>query len=158
MSSCSDRSRAGNLLAAAFALAIAAGCTTPTQTELDAEVSRLCAIDGGVRVYEQIKLPADQFGEKGQIKFFRPSRGENALGAEYRYLRTTHFYKQGNDNDPAMWRTHVQVFRRSDNTLLGESVSYTRRGGDVAGPWHPSSVTCPSLKDLGLLEQMFVVR
>jgi hypothetical protein len=126
--------------------------------ELDAEVARLCAIDGGIRVYEKVNLPANKFDENGQIKFFRPSQDENALGPEYRYVEMRRYYKGGPDRETAMWRTHIQVHRRSDARLLGESVSYARRGGDVPGPWHPSAFVCPALRDLGLLEQIFVSR
>ena len=34
---------------------------------LDREVKRLCAIDGGIKVYETVKLPAERFDQYGQI-------------------------------------------------------------------------------------------
>ncbi|MCL2075403.1 MAG: hypothetical protein FWH15_02970 [Betaproteobacteria bacterium] len=33
----------------------------------DAEVNRLCAIDGGVKVYETVTLPPEKFNEWGNI-------------------------------------------------------------------------------------------
>ena len=48
----------------------------------DAEVRRLCAIDGGVKVYETVKLPADKFNQWGQVNFYKPDQGESALGSE----------------------------------------------------------------------------
>ncbi len=54
------------------------------KARLDREVERLCAIDGGVKVYETVTLPPDKFDKKyGQINFYRPTQGENALGPEY---------------------------------------------------------------------------
>ena len=71
------------LILVSLPLLLTAGCATPTQLSLDAEVRRLCAIDGGIRVYEQVKLPAERFNQWGQINFYRPDQGENALGAGY---------------------------------------------------------------------------
>ena len=53
------------------------------KARLDREVDRLCAIDGGIRVYETVTLPADKFNERGEIAFYRPTQKESALGPEY---------------------------------------------------------------------------
>ena len=48
-----------------------------------------------------------------------------------------------------MWRTHIQVIRRADNKLLGESIDYSRYGADpgwatTLTPGAPeSSYDCP---------------
>jgi len=34
-------------------------------------------------VYETVELPAEMFNRWGQINFFQPTQGENALGPEY---------------------------------------------------------------------------
>jgi len=104
------------LLLLPFLSACASG---PSKTELDAEVMRLCAIDGGVRVYETVKLPPDKFNQWGQVNFYRPDQGENALGPDYLFKRDTLYYKQGN---PDFFRLHTKVIRRLDDRLLGESV------------------------------------
>jgi len=120
---------------------------------LDDQVRELCAKDGGVKVYETVKVPSDKFDEFGRLTFWKPTQGENTLGPEYLFKREKRWYRKGN---PEMWRTHTQVIRRSDMKLLGESVIYVRTGGDMPGPWHDSSFTCPALKDVGLLERVFV--
>ncbi len=107
---------------------------------LDAEVDRLCAVDSGVKVYETVMLPPEKFNEWGQINFYQPIKGENALGPEYLYQTKTHYYGEGN---PQMLRYHDQVFRRSDGTLLGETIIYVRSGGE----WAPSSYHCPPLSE-----------
>jgi hypothetical protein len=117
----------------------------------DAVVLSLCAKDGGVKVYETVELPAERFDKYGQVSFWRPDRGEDALGPEYVFKVTTFYYLKGN---PETWRTHKKVIRRSDVKLLSESVRYSRRGGDLPGPWHPSSFSCP--KELGLIEKTFI--
>ena len=140
-----------------FLLALLAnGCASgPSKSDLDAEVRRLCAIDGGIKVYETVRLPAEQFDSQGFIKFFRAGGGENALGTDYLYREKDTYLLKGEYEAPAMWKNHLQVIRRSDMKILGESISYTRRGGDLPGPWHPSSYICPELKDQNLLERIF---
>lgn len=121
---------------------------------LDHQVRELCAIDGGVKVYETVTLPADKFNQWGQINFYRPDHGENALGAEYVFKRETFYYKQGN---PDLFRLHSQVSRRSDGKLLGESIFY-KRGGDLPGPWQGTSFMCPELSvKTDVLRQIFVI-
>ncbi|UJP04761.1 MAG: hypothetical protein LZF61_07815 [Nitrosomonas sp.] len=127
----------------------------PSKRELDAEVDRLCAIDGGIRVYETVVLPPDKFNERGEINFFRPTQSENALGIEYVFKREIYYYKQGN---PDFFRLHTQVYRRLDGKLLGESVFYKRGGGDLSGPWHGTSHMCPELSvKSDVMRQIFVI-
>lgn len=133
-----------------------ASCATPTQVQLDSEVRRLCAVDGGIRVYETVNLPSERFNRHGQIVFYRPTEGEHALGAEYQFKREIRYYRQGN---PEMSRTHYQIVRRADNKLLGETVFYGRGGGDVPGPSHDSIFVCPPYAEadgMALLKKIFV--
>ncbi len=125
------------------------------KARLDREVDRLCAIDGGIKVYETVTLPPNRFDKWGQINFYRPDQGENALGAEYLFKRETYYYKQGN---PDLFRLHTQVYRRIDSKLLGESVFYKRGGGDLPGPWHGTSHMCPELSvKADVMRQIFVI-
>lgn len=107
---------------------------------LDAQVRELCAKDGGIKVYEAVKLPPEKFDKWGMVKPYDPTQGENALGSEYFFGRDTHYFRRGN---PEIWRTHIQIVRRVDNKMLGEATRYSRRGGDLPGPWHESSFACP---------------
>ncbi len=121
------------------------------KARLDREVNRLCAIDGGIKVYEMVTLPVDKFNEKyGQINFLRPTQGENRLGSEYIYQSNFYDYKKGDPaingaNETAMRRDHIKIIRKLDMKLLGEVVMYHRAGGDMPGPWMPSSHHCPSV-------------
>lgn len=121
------------------------------QWAADNQVRELCTKDGGVKVYEAVKLPAEKFDKWGMVNFYKPTQGENTLGPEYVYKSETTYYRRDN---PAMWRTHTKVMRRLDGKLLSESVSYSRRGGDLPGLWHPSSFSCP--KEIGLIEKTFI--
>ena len=122
--------------------------------QLDAEVRRLCAIDGGIKVYEVVELSPDNFDQYGLINFYNPSKGEEALGEEYIFKSDVHYYARGN---PEMWRYQYQIIRRSDQKILSESISYSRKGGDLPGPWHDSSFGCPDERgDIPLIKQTFV--
>lgn len=124
------------------------------KARIDQQVKELCAKDGGVRVYETVKLPADRFDQWGMIKAYDPTRGEGALGSGYIFKRNTTYLRQGN---PDMLRIHTQVIRRIDNKILGESVFYKRGGGDPPGPWHGSSLMCPELSvENDVLRQIFI--
>lgn len=140
-------------------LPLATACASgPGKSELDAEVKRLCAIDGGIKVYEIVKLPPEKFNQWGQINFYRATQGENALGPEYIYKSEDYYYHQGRQGGATMVRYHHQVIRRSDGKLLGETISYGRGGGDLPGPWEPSSFHCPPTSEsseIALFKKIF---
>jgi hypothetical protein len=106
----------------------------------DMEVQRLCAIDGGVKVYEQVKLPAEQYDAYAQRNWILPDKAQAKPEDEYFSETDRHYFLNGN---PEMSRRQYRVIRRSDAKVLGEMVRYGRGGGDLPGPWHPSSFTCP---------------
>jgi hypothetical protein len=114
----------------------------------DAKVDRLCAVDGGIKVYETVKLSADQFGERGRLKFYKPTQGENALGPEYVFKLTFLYYRRGN---PTMRRYHVQIFRKQDMKLLGEAITYDRSGKDHPFAWNASAYGCHDVANEGIL-------
>ncbi|QOJ23453.1 MAG: hypothetical protein HRU78_07115 [Gammaproteobacteria bacterium] len=119
---------------------------------LDREVKRLCAIDGGIRVYEMVKLPAERFDRYGQISI--PYKENVKPGDEYYYESSTIYLIRGN---PKMWQSHYRVYRVYDSKFLGESVGYARVGGDMPGPWHSSSYSCPDRVDItDLKKQIFI--
>jgi hypothetical protein len=118
----------------------------------DAKVRELCAQDGGVKVYETVELPGERFDKYGVLKI--PSGKDAKLGGEYHYESKIYYYKKGS---PEIWRLHFEIFRNSDNKLLGEATSYARRGGDIPGPWHESSFSCPEQSDISdLKKQVFI--
>lgn len=118
----------------------------------DRQVSELCAKDGGVKVYETVKLPAEKFNQWGQVRI--PNKNKAKPSDEYYYESAMHYLRNSN---PEMWQSHYKVYRQFDNELLGESISYTRRGGDAPGPWHESSFRCPDNSDItDLNKQLFI--
>ncbi|MDD5385112.1 MAG: hypothetical protein PHG89_09575 [Gallionella sp.] len=153
------------LISLLLLLPLATACASgPGKSELDAEVNRLCAIDGGIKVYETVKLSADKFNKYGQINFYKPTQGENTLGPEYIYKWDIHYYKKGEPavngaQETSMRRDHIKITRKSDMKLLGEVVMYNRGGGDLPGPWVPSSYHCPDRLEATegiLMNQIFI--
>ena len=119
----------------------------------DGQVREMCAKDGGIKIYETVRLPPDKFNEWGQVNFYKPTQGENGLGSEYVFIQQSTYYARGNLE---VWRTRIEVIRRLDRRILGESSSYSRRGGDIPGPWHESSYGCPEERgDVPLLMKIF---
>lgn len=118
---------------------------------LDAEVLRLCARDGGVKVYEKVKLPAEKFDTFGVAQV--PSKDKAKPEDDYFFERDVQYLKKGN---PELWRSQHRLIRRKDGKVLGESVRYSRRGGDMPGPWHESSFSCPDIgEQLGIERLVF---
>ena len=120
---------------------------------LDEQVRELCAKDGGIKVYETVKLPPEKFDKYGVVRI--PSRQDAKPLDEYYYESETKYYKTGN---PDMRRSHDQIIRRSDGKVLGEIVYYSRRGGDMPGPWHESSFGCPEISSLQNFENSIFVK
>lgn len=134
-------------------LSVTAGCATPSQMVLDAEVKRLCAIDGGVKVYETVKLPADRFDQWGNVRI--PFKQSAKPSDEY-YVETKSIVLK--DGNPKLIQMISKVIRQMDGKVLGKSIYYGRGGGDVPGPWHPSSFTCPNPTEKPYLEPSIFVR
>jgi hypothetical protein len=160
VSSSVDRRRGDVRTLVAFASMIVALASTGCErakTELDREVDRLCAIDGGVRVYETVKLSKDNFGQDGtlfpQYRHLYLTGGH--LGPEY---VSTLENKLLVDGDPALQRVRVAVVRKSDGKTLGEFVDYKRSGGDLPGPWEPSRKSCPSSVESGTFYQRIFLK
>lgn len=119
----------------------------------DRQVREMCAKDGGVRVYETVRLPSDRFDQFGQIRI--PAKQNVKPEDEYFYESSTTYTRNGN---PEMLKSHYGVHRQFDGKLLGEAISYARRGGDLPGPWHGSSFRCPRNANITDLNQQIFVK
>jgi hypothetical protein len=124
----------------------------------DQQVREMCAKDGGVRVYETVTLQAEKFNQWGQPNFNIPVTPYTKLKDSDQYYLEWEItnLKFGN---PKLERSHFRLIRRSDQKLLGESVSYSRGGGDLPGPWNGSAFVCPEpTKHQGLEFSIFIKR
>jgi hypothetical protein len=127
---------------------VGATACTAEKDRLDAEVRRLCALDGGVNTYETVALPSERFDQFNSVHV--PDTRYAKPTDDYYYERSTEYLVRGN---PDLLRFHTKLIRRSDKKLLGEGISYARRGGDLPGPWHPSSFMCP--QDVNVASKVF---
>jgi hypothetical protein len=143
--------RMKKLISILLFLPLVASCATPGKAELDAEVRRLCAIDGGIKVYETVKLPPEKFDKYGNVTI--PAQDSAKPEDEYFYEHEMIHYREGN---PSLSKEHFKIIRRSDGKVLGESIRYWRGGGDLPGPWHPSSFSCPPTAQPGLETSIFL--
>lgn len=144
--------RALALVAGFVILSVPTLVSNGVKAHYDQQVREMCAKDGGVRVYEPVRLPAEEFDEFGDIRI--PSKQNAKPKDEYLYESSTTYIRNRN---PEIWKSHYRVYRQLDGKLLGESVSYSRRGGDMPGPWHESSFGCPRDADItDLNRQIFV--
>lgn len=117
-------------------------CGWVQKAKLDREVDRLCAIDGGVHIYETVTLPKEDFGPDGEV--FPQHRSElftaGRYGPDYVGRMANEILVAGN---PAMQRINSAIVRKADDKVLGEVVIYVRRGGDMPSPSAPSTHVCP---------------
>jgi hypothetical protein len=145
---------------AAVALLGLAGCE---RWELDRQMGELCNKDGGVKVYETVMLPASEFSDTGQplARYIPLSKSDaDYLGPDYRYVQKQEILV-GKSADiekggGRLTRWYVAIYRRSDERLLGESISYGRGGGDgFTFGFQPSGKYCPKPRP-NLISAVFV--
>lgn len=120
----------------------------------DLQVNRLCAQDGGIKVYETVKLPAERYDQYAKRNWILPDRVRAKASDDYFVETETHYYRK---SSPQVARTVARVIRRSDGKVLGEYIHYGRGGGDMPGPWHGSSFLCPDpTKSTGFETKIFI--
>ena len=130
---------------------------------LDRQMEALCAKDGGVKVYEAVTLPASEFSNVGQplARYAQISRsGTDYFGPDYKYVNKREILVGKNarveNGEGVLARTYSAVYRRSDDKLLGESVLYSRGGGDFfTFGFQPSGNVCP-LRGPDLAKSIFL--
>jgi hypothetical protein len=153
----------------AFAAAlflILSGCE---RWALDKQMEELCKKDGGVKVYEQVKVPTGWLDVAGRpnLKVF-PTRdvgggmSRQVLADQYVIETRRQDIKRASNDDPGFYtegrlsRYAIVVRRVADNKTLGEEVSYGRSGGDLS-LGHPSYRSCPDPRPIpDVIQSVFV--
>jgi hypothetical protein len=113
-------------------------------------IDELCAKDGGIKIYETLMLPTSMFNEYGQpkIRFAGKAGGskKSDTGLNFSSVTLDIIGKRdaGDISELVVWQSKIRLHRTSDRKILGETICYSRRGGDAIGPWHPSSYSCPN--------------
>ncbi len=119
----------------------------------DAKVRKLCAKDGGVKVYETVTLPPEMFDKYARRNWILPDKAQAKSTDEYYYEREEYYYREGN---PQVTRSQTRIIRHSDGKVLGEYIHYGRGGGDLPGPWHGSSFSCRNLTKVKFETSVFI--
>jgi hypothetical protein len=139
-------------------LVLASGCTREID-RLDAEVKRLCAIDGGIKIYETVTLPAGKFNDYGIPNL--PHKSDTAgFGYYIKDLPNEYLSPRKSDYEgPNMWKSVTQIIRSADEKVIASLVVYVRSGGEfLQGPIQYPAFTCPSAGATDqLIKQTFIV-
>ena len=112
-----NRKSGGGLMRGSGPLALAlllVGCTSE-RDRIDAEAQRLCAIDGGVKVYETVTLPPEKFNEYGQALI---PIGKDEIGWGY-YESGESDRLIGTRGEPTLVRDTLYVIRTADQKRMG---------------------------------------
>ena len=130
------------------------GVPTCQQWKADRLVDELCAKDGGTKVYEPIKLPASKYSKYWLVNL--PSINSARPGDDFYFVHMkTDIFGNSDSGDIGslvIWRDVTSIVRSKDKKIMTTLISYTRRGGDPVGPWHPSHYDCPKGFSQGVVE------
>ena len=94
------------LLIAASLLPFLAGCE---KARLDQEVDRLCRIDGGIKVYETVKLSKGDYDERRRMVFpqyLGLPEDKGRYGSNYIVVSTDSILVNG---DPSLRKSHIRL-------------------------------------------------
>ena len=120
---------------------------------LNRQMQELCKKDGGIRVYETVTLPASRFGEYGELLPVMPIKdaknlGELLFGDKYAIKNEIETIKNGETHGQLYGQGRLdknteKIIRNSDGKILGESIWYSRIGGELTLFGMPSGSNCP---------------
>lgn len=118
-----------------------AGWSPGQQSYWDARVRELCKKDGGVTVYEQVKITRREFDALGGLNGTVPVpiRAFAQPGTPY-VAETKRFTIH--EWAPEVLRRETSIIRVADGKVLSRQIQYLRIGGDFPSPSHESSYSC----------------
>jgi len=136
----------------------ALGACTSERDRLDAEATRLCSIDGGIKIYETVTLPSEKFNQYGQPQI-PISRDDIGFGYFSRGMQdhiAGQLSQQGGDG--AGLKKHTsQIVRSADGKVMGESRVYGRHGGGLLdGYFQGDGFQCPMIEPWALEGKVFL--
>lgn len=137
-----------------------AGYVPGHQTYWDVQVKEMCEKDGGVRIFEKLRVTEKDlvFLDKlldGKIDVpDKSSAHQNSLA--YSEFKLTTVHAKGN---LLVDRAESIILRRADQVVIARWVVYKRSGGDFpTGLAYDSSFTCPDLnKIVSDMQQLFLL-
>ncbi|MGB4358935.1 MAG: hypothetical protein WBJ19_00790 [Rhodoferax sp.] len=112
------------------------------RASLDKEVARLCAIDGGVHVFETASLPADRPAVAETVRIPYDSDTTN-FGYFYKSSKEL-IGGRGGEWGPGLERLVTTVVKTENLKVMGTEVVYVSYGGELMDGWkHVSGIHCP---------------
>lgn len=120
---------------------------------LNAQMAELCKKDGGVKIYETVRLPAEMLNSAGNLIEIKHITKNYDYGTEYIVEYSGGYIwqekvidiKKGDIQKDEGWltRNELKVIRISDKKVLAEAIQYSRAGGDRWNAGMPSQAHCP---------------
>lgn len=127
---------ASPLAAAAACLLSLGGCgslltLTPSYLSHVAEVDRLCAKDGGIRIYETIPISKPfKLVEDRPLPDYQSYRVSLSEDGKYRYVTETTMIRPRDGWDGGLYKGEARMWRTSDEKLLAKGVTYSTSSGE----------------------------
>ncbi|MGH9694315.1 MAG: hypothetical protein ACRD5Z_09250, partial [Bryobacteraceae bacterium] len=116
----------------------------------DAKVKEMCDKDGGITVYERVKISRR---EARSVLIDHPPTQKARRNQPYVWEQNETVIR---DSNPRVVRSEILIKRRSDDKILGKTVQYWRSGGDFpTGISEPTSFICP--QHAALSEEVFSI-
>lgn len=146
----------------AVALAGCMGYVPGRQTYWDSKVREMCQQDGGVQIYQRVRISKADVERKivpmysdGRLGV-APRDGAHPQAPVVSERKITYIREEPN---PQVWRTEHVIRRSSDQAIVARWVIYTRAGGDIpTGISHGTSFVCPDLERIvSDLSTLFIV-
>ena len=147
------RSSLFQVIAVQFAAVALVGCHSRA---IDRQMNALCRIDGGMKVYEPVKLPASYYESSGRLRVQASMATGQTDGSwfsrigndEYRVVVTDTYLvgarPLGEAYDETLVRTHIRIYKWPEQRLLGEDVSYRHGYGTrFSFGFQPGGTHCP---------------
>jgi hypothetical protein len=124
--------------------------------DMERQMQALCKVDGGVRVYDSVALPASYFNNLGGVRDHSSMPTGRTDGSwfsrigddEYRVI-TTRTYVAGQpslgyNSGESLVRSHTGIYRWPENRLIGEEVTYEHGYGTrFSFGFQPGGTHCP---------------
>lgn len=135
------------------------GIPTFNKWRADKLVEELCAKDGGIKVYEVVSIPKEKFDQWGQfvVPFDDYAKPNDEYYIVWKITNIQGRHESVDILSLTIYQHHFTLYRTVDRKILGESIIYSRRGGDVVGAFMPSSYSCPNESSIDLSKRIFKV-
>lgn len=145
------------ILSIVFLLLVWIGIPTVLKWKADKKVDRLCSTQAHINVYESIYMPPEEY-KKFHLTYFPGAVYEPDVS--YYGLTSTNVI-EGDINSLSattmvIYKSTLQIYSTSPRRLLGETVTFSRRGGDPWGAFMPSVHRCHFDRNNDLLKRVFV--